>query len=71
MTLGDIRAGQLRIRTMDEKRRDNQAARPADALAVVLEHVRAALRGLKYGHVTLIVQDGRVVQVDRFEKTRI
>ena len=59
---------------MDEHRRDNAvtaATAPADSLAVVLEHVRAALRGLKYGHVTLIVQDGRVVQVDRFEKTRI
>ncbi len=56
---------------MDEHRRDNGATASADTLAVVLEHVRAALRGLKYGHVTLIVQDGRVVQVDRFEKTRI
>lgn len=56
---------------MDEHRRDHGATASADALAVVLEHVRAALRGLKYGHVTLIVQDGRVVQVDRFEKTRI
>ncbi|MDB5346343.1 MAG: hypothetical protein JWP89_4720 [Schlesneria sp.] len=43
----------------------------ADSLAIVLEHVRSALQGLRFGHVTLIVQDGKVVQVDRFEKTRI
>lgn len=43
----------------------------ADTLAIVLEHVRSALQGLRFGHVTLIVQDGKVVQVDRFEKTRI
>lgn len=56
---------------MDENRRTNGAAASADSMAVVLEHVRAALRGLRFGNVTLIVQDGRVVQVDRFEKTRI
>jgi len=56
---------------MDDQRREQGVTGTVDPLAVVLEHVRAALRGLKYGHVTLIVQDGRVVQVDRFEKTRI
>ena len=56
---------------MDENRRNNGSAISADEFAVVLEHVRAALRGLRFGNVTLIVQDGRVVQVDRFEKTRI
>lgn len=53
---------------VDQRRSDGGAT---DSLAVVLEHVRAALKGLKFGHVTLIVQDGRVVQVDRFEKTRV
>lgn len=57
---------------MDESRRDNsRTLMPADPMSIVLEHVRLALRGLKYGHVSLIVQDGRVVQVDRFEKTRL
>jgi hypothetical protein len=40
-------------------------------IAVVLEYVNAALRGLKFGHVTLVVADGHVVQVDRFEKRRL
>jgi hypothetical protein len=56
---------------MDPHRRDSAVARSTETISVVLEHVQAALRGLRFGHVTLIVQDGRVVQVDRFEKTRI
>ena len=36
-----------------------------------LRHVRDALRGLKFGTVTLIVQDGVVVQIDRTEKRRL
>lgn len=30
-----------------------------------------ALRGIRYGQVLLIVQDGKVVQIDRTEKVRI
>jgi hypothetical protein len=33
--------------------------------------VREALRGMQYGTVTLIVQDGLVIQVDRTEKKRL
>ena len=56
---------------VDQRRGDGANGGATDSLAVVLEHVRAALKGLKFGYVTLIVQDGRVVQVDRFEKTRV
>jgi hypothetical protein len=56
---------------MDQLREKGWQPAPNDPIAVVLEHVRTALQGLKYGHVSLIVQDGRVVQVDRFEKTRL
>jgi hypothetical protein len=38
-----------------------------DALA----RIAAALRGLRYGTVTAVVQDGLVVQVERTEKIRI
>jgi hypothetical protein len=38
-----------------------------DALA----RISAALRGLRYGTVTAVVQDGVVVQVERTEKIRI
>ncbi|MBI3784980.1 MAG: DUF2292 domain-containing protein [Deltaproteobacteria bacterium] len=40
-----------------------------DALA--LDRIRDALRGLRFGAVTIIVQDGVVVQVDRTEKLRL
>ena len=36
-----------------------------------LERIRDALRGLRFGTVTVIVQDGVVVQVDRTEKLRL
>ena len=35
------------------------------------EEVRASLRNLKYGSVTIIVQDGVIIQIDRTEKRRL
>jgi hypothetical protein len=35
-----------------------------------LPHIEEALRGLQFGQVTVIVQDGVVVQVDRTERRR-
>jgi hypothetical protein len=36
-----------------------------------LAQIHDALRGLKFGTVNVIVQDGVVVQIDRTEKRRI
>jgi hypothetical protein len=36
-----------------------------------VERINAALRGLRYGTVTAVVQDGVVVQVERTEKFRV
>ena len=36
-----------------------------------LDRIQMALRGLRFGTVTAVVQDGVVVQVDRTEKFRI
>jgi hypothetical protein len=36
-----------------------------------LDRITAALRGLRYGTVTAIVQDGVVVQVERTERFRL
>lgn len=36
-----------------------------------VEHVREALRGLRFGVVTIIVQDGVVVQLERTERKRL
>jgi len=35
------------------------------------EHIRQALRGLRYGEVSVTVQDGVVVQVERTERKRV
>jgi hypothetical protein len=37
----------------------------------VLERVREALHGLQYGEVTVIVQDGVIVQVERTDRMRL
>jgi hypothetical protein len=36
-----------------------------------LTEIRDILRGLRFGSVTIIVQDGVVVQIDRLEKRRL
>ena len=36
-----------------------------------LDRINTALRGLRYGTVTAVVQDGVVVQVERTEKFRL
>ena len=42
-----------------------------DEVTMALDRIRAALRGLRFGTVTVVVQDGVVVQVERTEKVRI
>jgi hypothetical protein len=39
--------------------------------AEAIEAIRRALRGLRYGQIVVIVQDGVVVQVDRTERKRL
>jgi hypothetical protein len=48
------------------------AAGPPEGLTIELErHVREALRVIRYGTVTLVIQDGHVIQIDRSEKIRL
>ncbi|MBX3414735.1 MAG: YezD family protein [Pirellulales bacterium] len=35
------------------------------------DQIRAALEGLQFGHVSVIVQDGVVVQIERTERRRL
>ena len=35
------------------------------------QKIREALREIRFGTVTLVVQDGRVIQVDKNEKIRL
>jgi hypothetical protein len=36
-----------------------------------LNQIRDSLRGLRFGSVNIIVQDGVVIQIDRTEKRRL
>lgn len=38
---------------------------------LAVEQIRKALRGLRHGSLTIIVQDGVVIQIDRTSKSRI
>jgi hypothetical protein len=42
-----------------------------DAVDEALEQIRDSLRGLRFGSVNIIVQDGIVIQIDRTEKRRL
>lgn len=49
----------------------NSPAVDADRLPTnVLQSIVQALSGMKFGQVTVIVQDGRVIQIDRTERHR-
>ncbi len=47
------------------------AVRPGPEELLVLNEVLSAIRRVRHGTITLIVQDGRVVQIDRTEKRRL
>ena len=36
-----------------------------------LDTLRKLLNDMKYGSITLVVQDGKIVQIDKMEKHRI
>jgi hypothetical protein len=46
-------------------------ARSSEPPADDVDRIVGALRGLRYGAVTVIVQDGVIVQVERTEKLRV
>ncbi len=55
----------------DEHRKDSAVVQPAPATSgTTLDRLADALRGLRFGSVVAIVQDGVVVQIERTEKTR-
>jgi hypothetical protein len=37
----------------------------------VLRHLAEALRGIRFGSVEIIVQDGKIIQIDRRERVRL
>ncbi len=57
------------VMTMPEKILAPTATQPTDKQ--ILEQIAAALNGIRYGSVELTIHDGRVVQIERREKTRV
>ncbi|MCU0963251.1 MAG: YezD family protein [Pirellulaceae bacterium] len=51
---------------MEPRNRAGESLREQD-----LDQIRESLRGLRYGVVNIVVQDGVIVQIDRTEKRRI
>ncbi|MFB7140280.1 MULTISPECIES: YezD family protein [unclassified Bacillus (in: firmicutes)] len=43
----------------------------ANDLKPIIEVVESLLSGLKFGTITLVVQDGRIIQVEKQEKIRL
>lgn len=50
----------------EDAKGDVRVARDAD-----LDPVQRAVRGLRYGEVRVIIQDGVIVQIERIEKRRL
>jgi hypothetical protein len=51
--------------------KEESTARSAREDRVGLEYIAQALHGLQFGEVTVIVQDGIIIQVERTEKRRL
>ncbi|MCE9548585.1 MAG: DUF2292 domain-containing protein [Planctomycetia bacterium] len=50
---------------------DNSSRFNGEISDAELEEIRSLLKGLRYGSVQIIVQDGVVVQIDKTEKRRL
>jgi len=50
---------------------NNGSSEREQRAVIAIERIQAALRGLRYGTVTAIVQDGVEVQVERTERVRL
>jgi hypothetical protein len=52
-------------------RDDGHATDTPPARDSELDQVRKAVRGIRFGEVRLIIQDGLIVQIERVEKQRL
>lgn len=57
----------MRLETKPEQR----SAASEDPLDAAIVAVRAALRGMRFGEIVVVVHEGVVVQIDRTEKVRL
>jgi hypothetical protein len=54
-----------------ESSREAQEPAKSAEQEMLFDHIRQALADLQFGTVTLVVQNGRVVQIERHEKRRL
>ena len=40
-------------------------------IKAAMEEIEKILKQIKYGSITLVVQDGRIIQIERVEKIRM
>ena len=51
--------------------RDNAAEYKEQWSSALEQKIREALREIRFGTVTLVIQDSRVIQIDKSEKIRL
>jgi hypothetical protein len=56
---------------MSDKPTANAAPPPKPVSALPIEEIREAVEKIRFGTVQLIIQDGRIVQIDTTEKKRL
>lgn len=49
----------------------NTPSHQRDITDAEMDQVRQSLRGLSFGSVSIVIQDGVIVQIDRTEKRRL
>lgn len=49
---------------------DSDVGATAQVTETILENVRQALKGLRFGEITITVRDGNVVQIERVARRR-
>ena len=52
-------------------RDEDRTTIPSPARDFGLDQVRKAVKGIQYGEVRVIIQDGLIVQIERVEKQRL
>ncbi len=56
---------------MGDLQRDGEYPRLTTEEEIILREVLKALHQIKHGYIQLVVQDSRVVQIDKMEKVRL
>jgi len=53
---------------MSEETHERVSSNPPPA---VLDRISQAIRGLRFGSVEVVIQDGKIIQIERKEKFRL